>query len=42
MYSYIKLRYQLRKITALDVWAYADEGKITEEEAMRICGPRPT
>lgn len=29
------------KITAADVWAYADSGKITEDAATRICGPRP-
>lgn len=41
MYKFIKLRYTLKKITAADVWAYADDGTITEEEATRICGPRP-
>lgn len=41
MYRFIKLRYELRKITAADVWGYADNGTITEEEAKRICGARP-
>lgn len=30
------------KITAVDVWAYADEGVITEEQATLICGQRPS
>jgi hypothetical protein len=42
MYQWIKLRYQLKKITAAEVWAYADAGSITEVEAAKICGPRPT
>lgn len=41
MFAFIKLRYRLHKITAADVWAYADDGKITEAEAILICGPRP-
>lgn len=41
MYKSIKMRYDLKRITAADVWSYADEGIITEDEAMRICGPRP-
>lgn len=40
-YKIIKMRYQLHKITAADVWAYADQGVITEEEAAKICGARP-
>lgn len=40
-YNFIKLRYQMHKITAADVWAYADAGDITEIEAMKICGARP-
>ena len=41
MYKFIKLRYDLHKITASDVWAYADSGVITSEETIRICGARP-
>ena len=41
MYQFIKLRYQLHKITAQDVWNYAEQGVITEEQAAKICGPRP-
>lgn len=41
MYKFIKLRYDLHKIIVSDVWAYADSGVITREEAMRICGARP-
>lgn len=40
-YKIIKMRYQLHKITAADVWDYADQGVITEEEAAKICGARP-
>lgn len=41
LYMIIKTRYKLHKITALDVWQYADEGVITDNEAVTICGPRP-
>ncbi|MBQ9252641.1 MAG: XkdX family protein [Clostridia bacterium] len=41
MFSIIKMKYQAKKITAAEVWAYADAGKITEAEAIKICGPRP-
>lgn len=41
MFAFIKLRYQMHKITASDVWDYADQGVITESQAMRICGARP-
>ena len=41
MYALIKLKYRMKKITAAQVWAYADEGQITEEQAATICGPRP-
>ena len=41
MFAWIKMRYKLHKITAADVWAYADSGAITEEQALMICGPRP-
>lgn len=40
-YKYVKMMYDLHRITASKVWEYADSGDITEEEAMRICGPRP-
>lgn len=41
MYALIKLKYRMKKITAAQVWDYADEGQITEEQAATICGPRP-
>lgn len=40
-YPIIYARYRQHKITAADVWAYADDKKITAAEAARICGPRP-
>lgn len=41
-FSIIRTRYRLHKITALEVWAYADNGEITTAEAIQICGPRPS
>lgn len=41
MYAYLKARYRLRKITAAEIWEYADLGVITEHQALLICGPRP-
>lgn len=41
MFKFIRSMYLLHKITAADVWKLADEGKITAEEAEKICGPRP-
>lgn len=41
LYRIIKNRYALHLITAADVWAYADENKITAAQAETICGPRP-
>lgn len=41
MYAIIRTRYRLHKITALDVWAYVDDGTITATQAIMICGPRP-
>ena len=40
-YNLIKMQYRNRAITAAQVWAYADEGKITEKQAISICGARP-
>lgn len=40
-YSLVRVMYLNRKITAKEVWEYADGGTITEDEAVRICGPRP-
>lgn len=40
-YAVIKMKYDRKKITAAQVWEYADEGYITAEQAARICGPRP-
>lgn len=41
LYMIIKNKYKNHEITAKQVWDYADEGKITEAQAMSICGPRP-
>lgn len=41
MYNLIKMQYKLRKITAAQVWEYADAGTITEAQATTICGARP-
>ena len=41
LFSIIRTRYRLHKITAVEVWAYVDNGDITESEAIQICGPRP-
>ena len=41
MFSLIKTKYRLHKITAVDVWSYVDDGIITETQAILICGPRP-
>lgn len=41
VYTIIRNKYKRHEITALDVWAYADEGVITEAQAIKICGPRP-
>ena len=41
MFNLIRTKYKLHRITAEDVWAYADAGDITEEQAVLICGPRP-
>lgn len=40
-YTIIKNKYKRHEITAAQVWEYADAGKITEAQAMSICGPRP-
>lgn len=39
-YNLIRARFRLHKITAAEVWAYADAGTITADEATQICGPR--
>ena len=41
MYTIIKAKYRRHEITAAQVWEYADAGKITEAQALSICGPRP-
>ncbi len=41
MFNLIKNLYNRHMITSEQVWAYADAGKITEAQALRICGPRP-
>lgn len=41
MYQIIKTLYQTGKLTAKQVWDYADSGKITVRQAAEICGARP-
>ena len=41
MYNFLRTQYRLRKVTVAQVWEAADEGKITAEQAVTICGPRP-
>lgn len=40
-YNFIRNMYRMHRITAVQVWAYADKGDITSDEAVKICGPRP-
>lgn len=40
-YKMIRTLYRTHKITAAQVWEYADNGDITEQQAILICGPRP-
>ena len=40
-YDIIHMLYRMKRLTAAQVWAKADEGIITAEEAARICGARP-
>lgn len=37
----IRNRYRAGALTSAQVWAYADDGTITAQEATLICGPRP-
>lgn len=41
MYKFIRIQYELGKLTAAQVWEKADAGAITEAQAMSTCGPRP-
>lgn len=41
MFALIKMKYRMKRITADQVWAYFDNGAITREQAVSICGPRP-
>lgn len=41
MYEVVRTLYRLKRLTAAQVWAKADAGDITAEEAARICGARP-
>lgn len=41
MYQFIKSMYDRRMMTAGQVWAMAEGGRITERQAAMICGPRP-
>ena len=35
------LVYDRGKLTAAQIWAKVDAGLLTEDEAVKICGPRP-
>lgn len=41
MYTFLKIQYRLKRITAIDVWNHVDNGYITEQQAITICGVRP-
>lgn len=41
MYTVIAGLYRSGKLSAADVWRYADAGKITTAQAATICGARP-
>lgn len=40
-YNLIRVMYLTKRVTAAEVWEKMDTGDITEEEAVKICGPRP-
>lgn len=35
------LLYRMKKITTAQIWEKVDAGILSEEEALKICGPRP-
>ena len=35
------LLYRIKQITAAQIWDKVDAGILSEEEALKICGPRP-
>lgn len=39
--TYVRMRYLEGRMTAAEVWALVDEGKLTRADAASICGPRP-
>lgn len=41
LFTLIKTKYRLHKISAKEVWAYVDGGDLTHEQAVSICGARP-
>ena len=36
-----KMMYRMRRITANQIWDKVDDGELTKDQALRICGPRP-
>lgn len=40
-YFFVRNMYRMKRITAAQVWACADSREITDDEAVKICGPRP-
>jgi hypothetical protein len=41
-FAVIRMQYKLHKLTAAQVWEAVEAGRITEEQAVTICGPKPT
>ena len=35
------LLYCMKRISAAQIWEKVDAGVLSEEEALKICGPRP-
>lgn len=41
LFGVIRNMYIMHRITSAQVWKYVDKKKLTEDEAVLICGPRP-
>lgn len=41
-FNFIRTQYHMHKLTAAQVWEAVEAGRITEEQAVTICGPKPT
>lgn len=40
-FNFIRTQYRMHKLTADQVWEAVEAGRITEEQAVTICGPKP-